>query len=182
MVSNPVSKTSRPRSDAVTTDHKRRFVRHAISAAAQVLDTGSGTRLNARASDLGLGGCYLDTLTPFPVGTDVQIGLHRDESVIQLPGKIVYTSLGLGMGVVFVGVAVENMTALSKWVEGLSQVQSSVAPLPSPTPATPQSNIDASNGPDGRTSVTRLVELMLTKGQLTEDDAEMILRKPPEIC
>jgi hypothetical protein len=176
MVSNPVSKTSRPRSDAVTTDQKRRFVRHAISAAAQVLDTGSGTRLNARASDLGLGGCYLDTVTPFPVGTDVQSGLHKDESVIQLPGKIVYTSLGLGMGVVFVGVAVENMTALSKWVDGLSEVEPSGARSPSSTPAAPQSNLDVSDGPDGRTSVRRLVQLMLEKGQLTEDDAKMILR------
>jgi hypothetical protein len=130
MVANPVAKSSRPRPDAVTIDQKRRFVRHAISAAAQVLDTGSGTRLNARASDLGLGGCYLDTVTPFPVGTEVQIGLQKDEALIQLPGKIVYSSLGSGMGVVFMGVAVENMTALSNWVDGLSQVQSSGEPLP----------------------------------------------------
>jgi|HubBroStandDraft_1064217.scaffolds.fasta_scaffold18181_4 hypothetical protein len=181
MVAKPVQKASDRRSGVEAPEQRRKFVRHAVSAAAQVLDTGSGTQLNARASDLGLGGCYLDTITPFPVGTEVQIGLHKDESVIQLPGKIVYTSLGLGMGVVFVGVAVENMTALGEWVNGLSQVQSSGAPSPSPAPAAPQSNLHASGGPDGRTSVTRLVELMLAKGQLTEDDAEMILRKPPEI-
>jgi len=163
-----------------TRPQQRRFERHEISATAQILDIRSGTRLIARASDLGLGGCYLDTLTPLPVGTEVQLDLHKDESVIKLTGKIVFTCVGLGMGVVFVGVAVEHMAALGEWLNALSQNQLSGAPLPVPAQAAPQCP-PATGGPDGRTCVTRLVQLMIAKGQLTEDDAEMILRRRPAI-
>jgi len=114
------------------------------------------------------------------VGTEVHLGLHKDESVIELTGKIVYTSLGLGMGIVFVSVAIENMAALTKWLDGLSQAQSSAAPLPMSALAVPLSP-PATGGTDDRACVTRLVQLMIAKGQLTEDDAEMILRRRPAI-
>jgi hypothetical protein len=46
---------------------KRRSVRRCpLVASAEVTELGSGAQLKARTSELGLGGCYIDTLNPFP--------------------------------------------------------------------------------------------------------------------
>ena len=50
-----------------------------LVASAEVTDLDSGTRLSARISELGVGGCYIDALTPFPKGTRVKLRIIRDQ-------------------------------------------------------------------------------------------------------
>jgi hypothetical protein len=53
--------------------NQRSVRRCPLVASAEVTDLHSGTRLSARISELGVGGCYVDALTPFPEGTLVTI-------------------------------------------------------------------------------------------------------------
>jgi hypothetical protein len=181
----PTLKTSRLKSGAVAHDERRRSTRHTVSAVVQVVDTRSGTRLTTRASDLGLGGCYVDTLTPLPVGTEVKLGLHKDKVLIELTGKIVYSHPGLGMGIAFVEAASEHRAALEEWLGTLSQNTFS-APTSSasasvragdPSPAGRSSGDPSAHGAEARGAIERLVNLLLAKGILTDDDAEMIFQK-----
>jgi hypothetical protein len=48
---------------------RRSLRRCPLLASAEVTDLGSGALLLARTSELGLGGCYVDALNPFPEGT-----------------------------------------------------------------------------------------------------------------
>jgi hypothetical protein len=49
---------------------KQRSVRRCpLVASADVTEPLSGTRLSARTSEIGLGGCYVDALNPLPEGT-----------------------------------------------------------------------------------------------------------------
>jgi hypothetical protein len=178
----PTLKTARLKSGAAAHDERRRSVRHTVSAVVQILDTRSGTRLTTRASDLGLGGCYVDTLTPLPVGTEVKLALHKDKVLIELTGKIVYSHPGLGMGIAFVEAASEHRAALEEWLNNLSQItySSNSASVQAATPAAATragDNGTAAGGADARGSIARLVNLLLAKGILTDDDAEMILQK-----
>jgi hypothetical protein len=50
---------------------KRRDVRYPVSAAAEIVEARSRTRLSARAADISLSGCYLDAINLFPVGSAV---------------------------------------------------------------------------------------------------------------
>lgn len=130
-----------------------------------------------RAADLGLGGCYVDTLTPFPAGTEVKLGLHKDNALIELMGKVVYSHPGLGMGIAFVDGAPQHRVALEEWLHSLTQTTYSEVKV-----AAPPSNMARSGDPnlsaaDARGSVARLVNLLLAKGILTDDDAEMILQQ-----
>jgi PilZ domain len=177
----PTLKTARLKSGAAAHDERRRSTRHTVSAVVQVVDTRSGTRLTTRASDLGLGGCYVDTLTPLPVGTEVKLGIHKDKVLIELTGKIVYSHPGLGMGIAFVEAASEHKAALEEWLSSLSQVTFS-APSASlrasdPSPAGRTSGDPSASGVEARGAMERLVNLLLAKGILTDDDAEMIFQK-----
>jgi len=166
-------------------------VRHTISAVVQVVDLGSGMRLTTRASDLSVGGCYVEALTPFAVGSEVRVGLHKDNNVIEFNGKIVYSSPGLGMGIAFTEAEPDHQAALEEWLNTLQQEKlggpaphpavsaestAPATPTASAAPATPRSFAFTAAGPDARAVVTRLVHLLVAKGLLSEDDAEMILQ------
>ena len=57
--------------------NQRSVRRCPLVASAEITDLHSGTRLSARISELGVGGCYVDALTPFPEGTLVKLRILR---------------------------------------------------------------------------------------------------------
>jgi hypothetical protein len=59
--------------------NQRSVRRCPLVASAEVTDLHSGTRLSARISELGVGGCYVDALTPFPEGTLVKLRIMRNQ-------------------------------------------------------------------------------------------------------
>jgi hypothetical protein len=70
-----------------------------LVASVEVTDLHSDTRLSARISELGAGGCYVDALTPFPEGTMIRLRIIRDQGAFESTGKVVYTHANFGMGV-----------------------------------------------------------------------------------
>ena len=56
-------------------------------ASVEVTDLHSGTRLLARISELSVGGCYIDALTPFPEGTLVKLRIVRDQGAFESIGQ-----------------------------------------------------------------------------------------------
>jgi len=89
-----------------------------LVASAEVTDLHSGTRLSARISELGVGGCYVDALTPFPEGTLVKLRIIRDQGAFESNGRVVYTHPNFGMGV-----ALTNVTSWATYsgAKGKSQ-------------------------------------------------------------
>ena len=63
---------SKPLFGQSKTAERRGANRHTITAAAEIVDVASGARFTTRTSDLGPGGCFVDSLTPFPIGSKVQ--------------------------------------------------------------------------------------------------------------
>ena len=80
---------------------KRIDPRVPLIAVVEVTEVATGTRLSARTSDLSRTGCYIDTLNPTPAKTLVRVRLTHSGEDLDLPGRIVYVSPGLGMGVRF---------------------------------------------------------------------------------
>jgi PilZ domain len=79
----------------------------------------SGTRLLARISELGLGGCYVDSLNPFPTGTLVQLRVLRDQGVFETTAKVVYCDTRFGMGLAFTGITPSQRSTLEAWLTDL---------------------------------------------------------------
>jgi len=98
---------------------KRNDLRVPLIAVAEVTEVASGTRLAARTSDLSRTGCYIYTLNPTPAKTLVLIHLTHGGEELQLPGRIVYVSPGLGMGVRFdENLSPAQLAVLDRWVAG----------------------------------------------------------------
>jgi len=106
--------TARPVA-APFTEH-RSHPRYPFTASVEVSETESGTTNKARVSDIGLGGCYVDTNSPFSSGTSVKVRIIREKKSFQALGKVVYSLPGMGMGIQFITVEPEQLWILGKWV------------------------------------------------------------------
>jgi PilZ domain-containing protein len=103
-----------------TMQDKRSAIRVAFIAAVEVTETATGTRLSARTSDLSRTGCYIDTLNPTPSKTVVRVRLTHNGEELDIPGRIVYVSPGLGMGVRFdEDLTPAQLNVLERWISGV---------------------------------------------------------------
>ena len=96
---------------------KQRSVRRcSLVASAEVTELHSGARLSARISELGLGGCYVDVLNPFPEGTLVGLRILRDQGVFESQAKVVYCDPRFGMGLAFTEMKPDQRSLLETWL------------------------------------------------------------------
>ena len=106
---------------------KRRSVRRCpFVASAEVTELGSGAQLSARTSELGVGGCYVDALNPFPKGTLVGLRILRDQGVFETMAKVVYCDPRFGMGLAFTEMTPDQRSLLEAW---LAEIVSQLRPV-----------------------------------------------------
>jgi hypothetical protein len=108
-----------PREDHASLEKKRAVRRCQLVASTEVMERDSQTQLSARVSEIGLGGCYVDTLSPFPDGTLVHIRIIRDGGAFECEAKVVYVHDSFGMGIAFTNIAVDQRRLLENWIAGL---------------------------------------------------------------
>jgi hypothetical protein len=149
---------------------RRRFQRFPFNADVDVMEIQSGTRIKGRVTDVSLGGCYVDTLSPFLVSTAVQIRITKGPQSFEAQAKVINMKVGLGMGLAFVSASAEQKKVLGNWIVELG------GKLPT---APTQSRGDAVAGRvSAETSViAELVLLLIRKGVVTEAETQEILRK-----
>jgi hypothetical protein len=92
-----------------------------------------GTSVPAQVSELSSRGCYIDTLEPIPIGTELRLRISNGINTCELPGKVIYMHSGygmgiFGMGVVFGNVADEQLSAVNDWLRDLANKKTKVAP------------------------------------------------------
>jgi hypothetical protein len=165
---------------APTPAERRRNVRYPFSASIEAIETKSGTRLNGRTSDLGLGGCYVDTLSPFPVGSVLTIKILRDGDSFQAKAKVTYSMMGMGMGLAFIAADPEQVKVFQRWIHELSgapatevaepEESAASAPASAKAPAT-----NAANEP--QFVLSELIIALMRKGVLDKEDGNAMLRK-----
>ena len=80
---------------------ERRSPRFPFIASAQVVETRTEARLQARTSDISREGIYLDMLNPLPTGTRLRINVTHQNKQLDAVGLVVHSELNVGMGVQF---------------------------------------------------------------------------------
>jgi PilZ domain len=106
--------------DTVALPEQRSFARYSFTASAEVTDVKSQTRINGRISDLGRAGCYVDTISPFVVDQDVKVRIVNDKTWFSAEGRVVYSTIGMGMGLIFTVVEPADRSILEKWIAELN--------------------------------------------------------------
>jgi hypothetical protein len=144
---------------------RRGGVRYGITADTEVEEPRTQAKVMGRTADLGLGGCYVDSLTTFPAGTDVNVRIKRGEQTFEANARVLYGKPGMGMGMAFLEVADEERIRLEHWISELSR-ESGVAPKkPDPVPVKGRSGVEGE-------VLSKLIKLLMRKGILSHSEAE----------
>lgn len=172
--SKTYSHDNRSDETTVTKEAERRSSnRHLFTASAEVVDLSSGARFSTRTTDLGPGGCFVDTMVPFPVGAKVQVRVRKAKTALETGGVVVYSQTGLGMGIAFGTLDSTQRQALDQWLTELTGSRAAALPESKLGGAKPRSNTDRDQA-----ALVRLVQLLVSKGLLTAAEASSILHEP----
>jgi hypothetical protein len=168
-------KKKQPGGKATSTSEADRRIadRHAITASAEVVELVSGAKFSTRTTDLGPGGCFVDTMVPFPVGANVRVNVRKGKTQFDSEGVVVYSQAGLGMGIAFDTMEPQQREALDKWLTELTGERQAN----SQDSSYAQSRPPEVRGMD-RAALVRLIQLMITKGILTEAEGSSVLVDP----
>ncbi len=154
---------------ASTAPSERRCgTRSPFIAPVEMVEMRTGSRIQARTSDLSLQGCYIDTLNPLPVGAAVRLQIHRAGLTLDVLANVSSRHAGSGMGLVFGEITQTQRVVVESWLGELgwpprTAFENAFPPL---KPAT-------SPGAD---CAARLVQTLLRKGVLSQSEATEVLR------
>jgi hypothetical protein len=113
---DPLDPSSGKQAPAGSGSERRRDPRYPLVAEARIADIGSSTEIKLRTSDLSITGCYLDTVSPLPNGTEIVLKICRDDGLFETNAKVVYVHPGMGMGVQFTDTKPAQQTILVRWI------------------------------------------------------------------
>ncbi len=154
---------------------RRNEVRYPFSGSAEVYEFRSKILVKGRCSDLSKGGCYVDTLSPFPVGALVRIRMERESRKFEASAVVAYANAPMGMGLAFTELNDEHKGVLRSWIAELSGEPFSEPEAPPVQKEPEQAAEDA--GSNLRLVVSELVTLLVRKKVITEKEASSLLRE-----
>lgn len=164
---------SAPTSEGVAdTADRREGLRFPFTIAADVTELPSQIRVAGRTSDIGLGGCYVDTLTPLSVGAVVRLRLERELRQVDAVAKVVFAHPSMGMGLRFCEVNPAHEAILQSWVTEASGDRAREPGAPGP-------------GPEGMVSailnlrevLNELINLMVRNRMVDDKQVAPLLRR-----
>jgi hypothetical protein len=157
-----------------TARERRKTLRFPLTASIEATETTSGARILGRTSDLSLGGCYVDTISPFPVGTDARIQITRGNEVFEAQAKVVYSQIGMGMGLAFLSAEPKEVRLFQRWVLeiGGKEAESPVVPGP-------EQGVVANASPKEEKYfvLNELIIALMRKGILNEVEGKEMLKR-----
>ena len=174
-VRTPPGTENVPGSVAVTdaTEH-RRHARFPLTAFVEALDPKSNTQISGRSSDVSLGGCYVDTLNPFPEGTVIRIRLTKENVSFEANAKVIFSQIGMGMGVAFLSAEKDQFQIYQKWI---NQLSGNASPAPNMLDGE-QGSVGSNDLPGEQFYVlNELVIALMRKGTLTEVEGKAMLKR-----
>jgi hypothetical protein len=159
-------------SSSASSLERRSGERHPFITGADVTELASGSRFSTRTTDLGFGGCFVDTMMPFPVESRVHVTIKKGPVQFDADGTVVFAQVGLGMGIAFENVPGSQKAILEGWL-------GTQAPAEAPVPSFTDTIKNEVAGKDlDRGAVIRLIRLMIAKGILSSEEASSIFDEP----
>lgn len=163
-------------SDGVGNTERRKVNRFALSASAEMVEPRTQTQLTGRASDLGMGGCYVDTLTPYPVGTSLVLTVKSENHAVRAKASVIYAHAGMGMGLAFTELDGDQRRSLIRWLHELSgEPRNQQATDAGHIQQGEQVSAKKNAGPTE--ALQQLISLLRNKGILTDTEWDLLREK-----
>jgi len=150
---------------------RREEPRFSFTAAVELYEVQSQTRLSGRCSDVSSSGCYIDMLSPFAKDSVLRIRIEHEMREFQAMAIVTYAHPSMGMGIRFTEIKPQYQVVLRYWIAGLSG-QASPAPPPS-TKIEDAPAIDADSS--AQLVFNELISLLVRKRILTENEMTELL-------
>jgi len=131
---------------------------------------------DCKLSDLSLGGCYVESESPFPVNTEVELSLRASNTEIRITALIRVMHPGYGMGLEFVSDQGEHRHLVDQFISVLSSHPGSV-PLLSISPKSIHFHEVASSASQPEGNADSLVELLRSDLPRSQDEFLAELRR-----
>jgi hypothetical protein len=167
--------------EAVQGDERRKDARFPVSASAEMLELSTRTRLSGRASDLSPGGCYIDTVSPFPVGASIMLTLTSESRNVHVKANVVYSRTGMGMGLAFTEMTAKQKENLTVWLGELNgqpaQPQASEATRPYVQEVAIEEPKARAEDAGLLGAVAELISLLRVKRILSDSEVEVLREK-----
>jgi hypothetical protein len=168
----PVKKSNRiqRRRDPV---EQRCCPRFPFSPAVEAIDIQANTRVMGRLSDIARHGCYMDTISPFAVKAAVELMITRDDQSFKTRANVVYSQVGMGMGLLFTTVEPDQLRQLETWLGELGRGEKHEPNAP---------NVKAMHAakfgdPELRSILSELITLLSRKNILNDAESQSLLRR-----
>ena len=148
--------------------------RYPFSSDAEVVDIQGNTRITGRITDIAKKGCYVDTISPFAPKALLALKVTRGTESFETKATVVYTHVGMGMGLCFTITGPQEMLMLETW---LSELSGETQPSPNHFGSTHQ--VDAFEFVDqqSRDVLKDLVLLLSRSGTLTESEGNSLIQR-----
>ncbi len=102
---------------------RRTKPRYNFLALVELTETAGVMCIQGRLRDVSTKGCYVNTPSTFPASTALAVVISRDEETFTSNSKVVYAHDGIGMGLVFVDTANDQVETLNSWLAGLASTE-----------------------------------------------------------
>jgi len=103
---------------------RREYARIKVSVPVEIQTDASGSPIRGDTADLSLGGCYIETIFPFPIGTNLDLQLSIETTVL-IAATVVTCDPQVGNGIRFIRMLPEDREALKAFLEAAQQAQDS---------------------------------------------------------
>jgi PilZ domain len=158
---------------------KRRNPRFPFSTGGEAFDPQANVRVTGRLSDISRSGCYMDTISPFAVNAAMILTVTRDGRTFRTKAKVVYSSNGMGMGIMFTTTEPDQARVLDSWLAelgGLIHLQPDPARMDEVMPEAP---VEAAPVVDQelRDIVRELIVVLSRKSIVGDVEAMAMMRK-----
>jgi hypothetical protein len=155
---------------------KRKSPRYSFSATVDAHDVLADMSIIGRLSDISRNGCYVDTISPFAMGAEVALKITRGSQSFLTDSKVVYSSNGMGMGLLFTTAEADQVEQLELWLRELSGEKVAV-PRTAAKRVVEAKKANGSSEPELRQIVSELIAQLNGKGVLDDSEAMALLRK-----
>jgi hypothetical protein len=101
---------------------KRTFTRHKVQFPIQIsFPDGRRAHMQCSSTDIGGRGCYVETMVPLQIGTDIVITFWIDSEKIKTTATVRASDPGVGMGIEFTALEVHIQDRLQAYLEKIDQ-------------------------------------------------------------
>jgi hypothetical protein len=153
---------------------KRRWPRYPFTPAVEAMDIGANIRIVGRLSDIAKKGCYMDTISPFATKAAVTLTITKNSQSFKTEADVVYSQIGMGMGLSFTTAEPAQLRLLDTWLEELSGRQEGEQAV---LDVSLHPNIVKNAGSDLRETLNDLILLLSRKGLIDDTEGQVLLRK-----